>query len=55
MNKNQFLDNITLQENAYFFKNTNSIKLTKSKIEQIFRDSSTEKTGGFILNSTNKK
>jgi len=49
MTEQQKLENIIINENAYFFTNDKNIRLSKPKIEQVFRDVSTAKSGNYLL------
>ncbi|WP_018343719.1 hypothetical protein [Cytophaga aurantiaca] len=43
------LQNILINENAYIFCNSENINISRSKIEQVFRDVSTGKSSNFLL------
>lgn len=48
------LNNIIINENAYIFKNDDNIKISKFKIEQVFRDASIIKSSNFLLKEVKK-
>lgn len=50
MTKQELIDNIILNENAYFFKKDKDTFLTKKLIEDTFKEASNNKTGRFLLN-----
>lgn len=43
------LENIIINENAYFFSNDNNVRVTRNKIEQVFREVSSAKSGNYLL------
>lgn len=43
------LENVIINENAYFFSNDNNVRISKNKIEQVFRDVSFAKSGNYLL------
>lgn len=45
------IDNIQINENAYFYENSENIQISKNKIVEIFRNVSSVKTGNYLLNS----
>lgn len=49
MSEQEKLENIIINENAYFFSNDKNIRITKNKIEQVFRDVSSAKSGNYLL------
>lgn len=49
MTEQQKLENIIINENAYFFSNDNNVRITKNKIEQVFRVVSSAKSGNYLL------
>ncbi|OJX49435.1 MAG: hypothetical protein BGO88_14410 [Flavobacterium sp. 38-13] len=49
MNEQQKLENIIINENAYFFSNDNNIRITNSKINLLFREVSSVKSGNYLL------
>lgn len=49
MTDQQKLENIIINENAYFFLNENNISVTKNKIEKVFREVSSAKSGNYLL------
>jgi hypothetical protein len=55
MTEEQKLNNILINENAYFYQNIDAINITRSKIEQVFRDASSIKTGNYLLKIAKKE
>jgi hypothetical protein len=49
MNEEQKMNNILINENAYFYKNIDRIRISRTMIEQVFRDASSVKTGNYLL------
>ena len=49
MNEEQKIDNILINENAYFYQNIDSVRISRTMIEQVFRDASSAKTGNYLL------
>lgn len=54
MNEEQKIDNILINENAYFYQNIESVRISKTTIEQVFRDASSAKTGNYLLKTIKK-
>lgn len=54
MTDEQKLDNIILNENAYFFHNINNIQFTDAKIIELFRIASTTKSSNYLLKEIRK-
>jgi len=46
----ELIENLVLNENAYFYKKTRPELLSKSFIESVFRDASFDKLGRYLLN-----
>ena len=51
MEEEELIENIILNENAYFFIKEESEYLSKKLIKQVFKDASSEKKGHFLLNA----
>lgn len=49
MTNKELIENLVLNENAYFFKKIQSGFLSKSLIEETFKEASSEKTGRYLL------
>lgn len=49
------INNIIINENAYFFHNKDERNISKTKIKSLFRSVSSEKNGNFLLNETKIK
>ncbi len=49
MTDQQKLENIIINENAYFFSNDKNVRITNAKIEEVFRGISTAKSGNHLL------
>jgi hypothetical protein len=49
MTEQQKLENVIINENAYFFSNDDNIRVTKNKIEQVFKEVSSAKSGNYLL------
>lgn len=49
MTDQQKLENIIINENAYFFSNDKNVRITNAKIEEVFRGISTTKSGNHLL------
>lgn len=49
MNEEQKMNNILINENAYFYKNIDRVRISRTMIEQVFRDASSVKTGNYLL------
>lgn len=49
MNEEQKMNNILINENAYFYKNIHRIRISRTMMEQVFRDASSVKTGNYLL------
>ena len=47
MTEKEIIENIILNENAYFFKKVKQNYLTKKLIEDTFKEASKDKTGRF--------
>jgi hypothetical protein len=54
MNEIEKLNNVILNENAYFFKNVDSIRISDNKIRKVFEDASTKKSGNYLLKIVNR-
>lgn len=54
MNEEQKIDNILINENAYFYQNIDSVRISRTMIEQVFRDASSAKTGNYLLKTIKK-
>lgn len=52
MNSNYYIDNLQLNLNSYFYKKKNENILSSNLITQIFRESSKNRTGHYLLNET---
>lgn len=55
MTEKELIENIILNENAYFFKKVKENFLTKKLIENTFKEASTDKTGRFLLKKIKTK
>lgn len=55
MTDQQKLENIIINENAYFFENTDNITITKYKINAVFRNASNIKSSNFLLKQVKSK
>lgn len=49
MTDEELIENLVLNENAYFFKKVKTGHLSKTLIEETFREASSEKTGRYLL------
>lgn len=49
MNEEQKMNNILINENAYFYKNIDRVRISRTMIEQVFKDASSVKTGNYLL------
>lgn len=49
MTEKQKLENVIINENAYFFRNDDNILLSNPKIERVFRNVSAAKSGNYLL------
>lgn len=49
------IENILINENAYFYKNSDDVQISNNKITEIFRTVSSVKTGNYLLNSIRLK
>jgi hypothetical protein len=54
MDQQQILDNLIINENAYFYHNANDIRISKSAIENLFKDVSCDKRGRYLLKTVRK-
>ena len=54
MTEEQKIDNILINENAYFYQNIDSVRLSRTMIEQVFRDASSSKIGNYLLKTIKK-
>ena len=54
MNEEEKINNILINENAYFYQNIDRIRISRTMIEQVFRDASSAKTGNYLLKITKK-
>lgn len=45
------IENILINENAYFYENSDDVQISNNKITEIFRTVSSVKTGNYLLNS----
>ena len=55
MKVQEIIDNILINENAYFYENRDNINLSNNKITEIFKIVSSIKTGRYLLNSIRQK
>jgi hypothetical protein len=49
------IENILINENAYFYENSDGVQISNNKITEIFRTVSSAKTGNYLLNSIRLK
>lgn len=47
-------NNIFINENAYFFHNKDGVRISRKMIEQVFRETSSTKTGNYLLKIVRK-
>src|SRR5690606_25010442 len=55
MQKQELIDNIILNENAYFFLKEKEGFISKRLIKNTFKEASSEKKGNFLLNEIKTK
>lgn len=55
MTTQEKIENILINENAYFYENNENVLISNNKITEIFRTVSTVKTGNYLLNSIRLK
>lgn len=55
MTDQEKIDNILINENAYFYENSDNINLSNNKINEIFRIVSSIKTGRYLLKSIGQR
>ncbi len=51
----ELIENISINENAYFFRNSDNIVISKKKIEEVFRSCSSVRIGHYLMNQIKKK
>lgn len=54
MNEEEKANNILINENAYFYQNIDRVRVSRTMIEQVFKDTSSAKTGNYLLKITKK-
>lgn len=54
MTEEQKENNIFINENAYFFHNKDGVRISRNMIERVFRETSSIKTGNYLLKIVRK-